>query len=177
MSDSNGMDGVAWSAMAELAVDLPEVPISMLEAVARICIEPELDERIMRGFDFVSNINNMKLITLMIESSGDSGSIVDFSTEYTGDRPKFSKYGFRLDTVSEEGETEEGNPVLASDMWIGVYDLTDQFGLEDVGPAFRMICKYNDEEEEPTELWFSKEDGKLLAQKINVLINKYDRGN
>ena len=169
----------AWAIMAELGEHLPEVPVAIMSSVAKICIEEDSEKRIMLGFDFVNALNEMKLVTIMAGAIADGSapftSTSEFRPPYDDDQPRFSDYGFRLDTRPENGETEIGTPVYATNTWTGVYEFDDD---PDNKHGIRCLLNFEDVPQDSfhpdvVEVWLRPAQARHLASDIINLIDSH----
>lgn len=170
MSTDNNEPRQSWQIMAQFAEHMPEVPVPILEAVARLCIEPDDDARMMFGFDFISALNDLQLITLMAANVPSSAhgfiDLPEFDCPPDYDKPRFSRYGFRLDRPPEDGDNETGTPVLADDVWVGNYTVHTDNGDE---KAIRFVVSFDvDDPTHPDviEWWLSADNALRLATNL-----------
>lgn len=171
MTDSDNEPRPSWLIMAEFAEFVPEVPVPLLEAMAHICVEDDLETRTMAGFDLINALNDLKLITLISQTVTESEhgfvDIPDFEFPPDYDRPRFSRYGFRLDRPPQPGDAENGHPVLAEDVWVGDYTVHID---NDNQRAIRFVVSF-DEQDDPThpdviEWWLAADKALQLAANL-----------
>jgi len=176
MSDE---DQAAFQIMAELSEVLPEVPVPILTAVAQLCIENDAEARTEMGFKFVESLNHLKLISLMAHNiseaaSGDSTIAV---LDDDGSRPRFSRYGYRLDRPPQPGDEEVGQPIFADKAWVGIYTIHNDDTNTSV-EGLRFVLSYDDlpldsNHPDVIEWWISSDNAARLARNINHLIENF----